>query len=117
MRRVEWGESPRESVTVKPPGEDESDTRQPDGFSAGTGRTFVVPPQGHDQVRSAALAAGRFFVFPPEPMGRRRETIYSLLEPVFIIGECQMDEDFSRQRREINAVWREKDRPDGVLRL
>ena len=117
MRRVEWGESPRESVTVKPPGEDKSDTRQPDGFSAGTGRTFVVPPQGHDQVRSAALAAGRFFVFPPEPMGRRRETIYSLLEPVFIIGECQMDEDFSRQRREINAVWREKDRPDGVLRL
>ena len=76
-----------------------------------------MPPQGHDQLRSAALAAGRFFVFPPEPMGRRRETIYSLLEPVFIIGECQMDEDFSRQTREINAVWREKDRPDGVLRL
>ena len=64
---MEWGESPRESVTVKPPGEDKSDTRQPDGFSAETGTTLPRPRfRGHGQVRSAVSAAGRFFhVFPP----------------------------------------------------
>lgn len=46
MRHVEWGESPRESVTVKPPGEDQSDTRQPDGFSAETGTTPLAPLPG-----------------------------------------------------------------------
>jgi hypothetical protein len=44
-------------------------------------------------------------------------TCLSELEPVFIIGRCRMDDDFPRQIRKIDAVWREKDRPDGVLRL
>lgn len=84
---MEWGETPRESVTVKPSPasrrkRDKSDTWAAWQFFRRNRKDAFLfsasPYLRGGRVRPVVFGRGAFFVFPPAPMGRRRETIDSL---------------------------------------
>ena len=81
---MEWGETPRESVTVKPSPascrkRDKSDTWAAWQFFRRNRKDAFLfsasPYLRGGRVRPVVFGRGAFFVFPPVPMGRRRETI------------------------------------------